>query len=66
MSKDIEPHREKTLHELNLEQREIDRSIRETNIEAANAAGKATLDVLNRRRPDGKRMQKPVRSPVTE
>lgn len=66
MSKDIEFQREKTLHELNLEQREIDRSIRETNIEAANAAGKATLDVLNRHRPDGKRMQKPVRSPVTE
>lgn len=66
MSKDIEFQRKKTLHELNLEQREIDRSIRETNIEAANAAGKATLDVLNRHRPDGKRMQKPVRAPVTE
>ncbi|QYM72907.1 hypothetical protein K1X45_00040 [Pseudochrobactrum sp. Wa41.01b-1] len=56
----------KTLHELNMEQRAIDRSLREVNEKAANAAAKATLGVLNKFRHDGKRMQKPVRSPVTE
>ena len=56
----------RTLHELNMEQRAIDRSLREVNEKAASAAAKATLGVLNKFRPDGKRIQKPVRSPVTE
>lgn len=56
----------KTLHELNMEQRAIDRNLREVNEKAANAAAKATLGVLNKFRPDGKRIQKPLRSTVTE
>lgn len=66
MSKVVEPQREKSLHELNMEQREIDRNMREINEKAANAAAKATLGVLNKHRPDGKRVQKPVRPTVTE
>lgn len=56
----------KTLHELNMEQRAIDRNLREVNEKAANAAAKATLGVLNKFRPDGKRIQKQLRSTVTE
>lgn len=54
----------KTLHELNLEQQAIDREMSEINERAAEAAGKATLGVLNKYRSDGKRTQKPLRSPI--
>ena len=60
-----EPDRPRTLHELNMEQRAIDRHIKGVNLEAANAVRDATLDVLDSRRPDGRRYQKPVRAPIT-
>lgn len=53
--------REKTLHELNMEARRIDRQLRGLNTEAGDAAKEAVIGVLDARRPDGKRVQKPHR-----
>lgn len=50
--------REKTLHELNMEARRIDRQLRGLNTEAGDAAKEAVIGVLNERRPDGKRTVK--------
>lgn len=60
-----EAPREKTLHELNLEQRKFDRQLRAMNDEAADAAKQAVAGVLDGKRPDGKRVRKPLR-PVAE
>lgn len=62
MSNTEEPQREKSLHELNMEQRKIDQGLREVNEKAAHAAGRAALSVLNKHRPDGKRTQKQLRA----
>lgn len=56
----VEP-REKSLHELNMEARRIDRSLRGLNTEAGEAAKNAVVGVLDARRPDGKRTTKPHR-----
>lgn len=53
--------REMTLHELNMEARRIDRQLRGLNTEAGDAAKEAVMGVLDARRPDGKRVQKPHR-----
>lgn len=53
--------REMTLHELNMEARRIDRQLRSLNTEAGDAAKEAVMGVLDARRPDGKRVQKPHR-----
>lgn len=53
--------REMTLHELNMEARRIDRQLRGLNTEAGDAAKEAVIGVLDARRPDGKRVQKPHR-----
>lgn len=53
--------REMTLHELNMEARRIDRQLRCLNTEAGDAAKEAVMGVLDARRPDGKRVQKPHR-----
>lgn len=57
---------EKSLHDLNMEQRAIDAAMRQTNVAAADAARDATLNVLDGRRPDGRRVRKNVRPTVTE
>lgn len=59
MSKQEEPQREKTLHELNMEQREINREMQKKNKGNPLAALPADL-----RRSIAKRMQKPVRAPI--
>lgn len=56
--------REKTLHELNLEARKIDRALRGLNDDAAEAARKAVSDTLNEKRPDGRRTRKNLRAAV--
>lgn len=55
--------REKTLHELNMEARAIDRELRGLNTAAGEAAKQAVVQVLSEKRPDGKRTlknQRPV------
>lgn len=55
--------REKTLHELNMEARAIDRELRGLNTAAGEAAKQAVVEVLSEKRPDGKRTlknQRPV------
>lgn len=52
---------EKTLHELNLESRAIDRELRGLNAAAAEAARKAVVETLEEKRPDGKRVRKNLR-----
>lgn len=54
--------RQKTLHELNLEQRAIDRALRNLNEDAGEAAKEAVVDVLSEKRPDGKRIRKDLRA----
>lgn len=54
--------REKTLHELNREQRQVNRQLREMNEEAAEAARKAVAGVLDGKRPDGRRTRKNLRA----
>lgn len=61
----MEPTREKTLHELNMEARRYDREMRGLNSKAAEAAKRAVEDTLAEKRPDGRRTRKPVR-PVAE
>jgi hypothetical protein len=56
---------QKTLHELNVEQRAHDRALRDRNQAAGEAAKVAVVDVLSERRPDGKRTRKDLR-PVAE
>ena len=58
--------REKSLHELNLEQRKYDRQLREMNEVAAEAAKTAVAGVLDGRRPDGRRTRKGLRAPVAD
>lgn len=60
MTEEAKP-REKTLHELNLEARAIDRALRGLNDDIAEAAKKAVADTLNEKRPSGKRVQKNLR-----
>lgn len=56
--------RQKTLHELNMEQRKIDRALRGLNLEAGEAAKQAVVGVLDAGRPGGKRTAKPHRPAV--
>lgn len=60
MSQNDAPPREKTLHELNMEARAIDRAMREAHNEAGEAAKKAVEDTLNRVHAT-RRTQKPLR-----
>lgn len=55
------PSREKTLHELNMEARAIDRALRDTHNEAGERAKRAVVETLNEKRPDGKRARKNLR-----
>lgn len=65
MTEVTELPREKTLHELNLEQRRIDRALRNRSLEAGEAAKDAVVETLDGKRMSGKRMQKNLR-PVAE
>ena len=53
--------REKTLHELNLEQRANANMVRQMNDDAGEAARAAVVDVLDGKRPDGRRTRKNLR-----
>lgn len=53
--------REKTLHELNMEQWASDAENRDVNEQAGAAAKAAVVDVLAEKRPDGKRARKNLR-----
>lgn len=55
------PPREKTLHELNMEARAIDRTLRDTHELAGERAKRAVVATLDQKRPDGKRAQKNLR-----
>jgi hypothetical protein len=59
MNKQEEPQREKTLHELNMEQSEINREMQKKN--KGNPLASLPADL---RRSIAKRMQKPVRAPI--
>lgn len=53
--------REKTLHELNMEQWEADAANRDINLKAGEAARVAVVETLAEKRPDGKRTRKDLR-----
>lgn len=55
------PDREKTLHELNMEQWASDRANRNLNEAAGEAARVAVVETLAEKRPDGKRTRKDLR-----
>lgn len=57
--------REKTLHELNMEQWASDRANRDLNEKAGEAAKVAVVETLAEKRLDGKRTRKDLR-PVAE
>ena len=63
--KPAEPPREKTLHELNMEQWRSDRANYDLNAKAGEAAKVAVVQTLAEKRPDGKRTRKDLR-PVAE
>ena len=60
MSKQEEPKREKTLHEWNMEQREINKALQKKR-KGDNPLASLPADL---RRSIAKRMQKPVRAPI--
>jgi hypothetical protein len=65
LAKPAEPPREKTLHELNLEQWRSNRENSDLNLKAGEAAKVAVVETLAEKRPDGKRTRKDLR-PVAE
>lgn len=65
LTKPAEPLREKTLHELNLEQWRSNRENYDLNMRAGEAAKVAVVETLAEKRPDGKRTRKNLR-PVAE
>ena len=64
-SEPASPPREKTLHELNMEQWRSDRANYSLNSNAAEAAKVAVAQTLSAKRPDGRRARKDLR-PVAE
>lgn len=57
---------EKSLHELNMEQRQSAKLTREMNEEAGEAARAAVVETLEGKRPDGKRTRKNLRGSAEE
>ncbi len=62
---EMAPLREKTLHELNMEQWRSDRANYDLNAKAGEAAKVAVVQTLAEKRPDGKRTRKDLR-PASE